>query len=725
MGLNDYFNFHAVLVAIGCLLMTTPASSHSAPATQNDEIDLRSLLGIIWRGRFWVFLAGFLTTMLGGYYAFSAATPMFTTKATVVQETDQKPVVDFSGGLESGLNGDQSAINTEIEILRSRGLLEKLVLQLDLVTDPEFNTSLQPEPAFSINQGINLVRGYMDLPPLKDRQLTEEQRLDAVVDRLRDALSISNVRQSFVFNISATTEDPKKSTLIANSLAQLYIVDQLNVKGESNLQATAWLTDRLSQLRIELETAESRVKDFNAETDLINAETLAALNRQVKELRERLENVRAAEAELQARIALLQETATRNDPAEMANIAQDRTLNQLYGEIDTLSQAGRAAFNARFDQLITQTELERSRLENQTIALEESIAQQAIATNDQSTDLITLQQLQREAEASRLLYEYFLSRLKETSVQSGIQTPDTRLLSRAGEPLRASSPNKPVILIISLILGLMIGTAYVLLREMAQSTFRAAEELERHTGYNVLGQIPKMPARRRKKLLQYLTNKPTSATAEAVRNMRTSVLLSDADNPPQVIMSTSSVPGEGKTTQSLSLAQNLAGLGKSVLLIEGDIRKRVFSEYFTAKDNNGMMAVLDGTLPLAEAAQHETSLNADVLMSEKASTNAADLFSSAAFTKLMKQARKDYDYIVIDTPPVLAVPDARIIGRHVDTTLYTVRWDHTSHRQVSQGLKELAQVNVAVAGLVLAQIDAKGQKRYGYGDQVYGGYHDN
>lgn len=139
------------------------------------------------------------------------------------------------------------------------------------------------------------------------------------------------------------------------------------------------------------------------------------------------------------------------------------------------------------------------------------------------------------------------------------------------------------------------------------------------------------------------------------------------------------------------------------------------------------MAVLAGKISLKEAALHEPSLNADVLMSEKATGNAADIFSSQAFVDLIKQARKDYDYIVIDTPPVLAVPDARIIGKQVDTTLYTVRWDHTTHRQVAQGIKELEQVNVPIAGLVLGQIDRKGLKRYGYGDLVnaYSGYHNN
>ena len=710
--------------------MTAQFATPKAPIVTADEIEIGRLVGALWRGKLWLLIAGTLALFAGGYYAFVLATPMFTTTATVVQETEQDPVVDFSGGL-GGLAGsmgsDQSAINTQIEILRSRDLLEKLVSQLNLTNDPEFNSTLRPEPLISVTQVLNMARTTLGQPTLERRVLTPTQIADATVDTLRDALSVSNVRQSYVYNITATTQSAQKSTLITNTLAELYINNQLDVKAEGNLQATAWLTDRLSQLRIELETSEALVKDFNAQTDLINADTLAALNRQVKELRERLDGVRSSLTGLTIRIARMEAAALGNDAQQMVELAQDLTLDRLFADPSLQTATGRSAFDDRFTQLIAQDKLERDRLAMQITSLELSISRQERQTREQSADLITLQQLEREAEASGLLYEYFLSRLKETSVQSGVQSPDSRVLSRAVEPLVPSAPRKAIILVLSLSLGLLAGGAAVLFREMAQNTFRAAEELESQTGYAVIGQIPKIPGRRRGKLLKYLSDKPTSAAAEAVRNMRTSVLLTDVEKPPQVIMSTSSIPGEGKTTQSLALTQNLAGLGKSVLLIEGDIRKRVFAKYFQVKSENGLMATLEGKLSLKEAVHHELSLNADVLMSEQPTANAADLFSSHAFVNLIMQARKEYDYIVIDTPPVLAVPDARIIGKHVDTTLYTVRWDHTTHRQVTQGLKELAQVNIKIAGLALGQIDQKGLKRYGYGDQAYGyaGYHNN
>ena len=261
--------------------------------------------------------------------------------------------------------------------------------------------------------------------------------------------------------------------------------------------------------------------------------------------------------------------------------------------------------------------------------------------------------------------------------------------------------------------------------------FRTADELETSTGYPVLGQIPTIPARKRTNVLKYLTDRPTSAAAEAVRNLRTTTLLSNVDNPPQVIMLTSSLPGEGKTTLSLSLTQNLTGLGKKVLLIEGDIRRRVFAEYFDIKGKQGLLAVLSGERTLDESVVNIRQLGADILVGERSYASAADVFSSDAFREFLATARAAYDYIIIDTPPVLVVPDARIIGSSVDAILYTVKWDSTTKRRVSEGLKSFENVNLSVTGLVLGQINARGMIRYGYWDvyEAYGkyrhGYYDN
>lgn len=236
-----------------------------------------------------------------------------------------------------------------------------------------------------------------------------------------------------------------------------------------------------------------------------------------------------------------------------------------------------------------------------------------------------------------------------------------------------------------------------------------------------MGQVPLLPARKRRDTVTYLANKPTSAAAEAIRNLRTSIMLSNVDKPPKVIVTTSSIPGEGKTMLSLALAQNFSGMGKKVLLIEGDIRRRVIGQYLGQNPKEGLLSVLSGERPLSDLVVRDEGVGADVLIGEKTSANAADIFSSESFSRLLAEAKREYDLIVLDTPPVLVVPDARIIAQNADVILFAVKWDSTSKSQVEEALRMFESVNQRVSGLILNLISPKGMKRYGYGGK-YGAY---
>ncbi|WP_370302655.1 polysaccharide biosynthesis tyrosine autokinase, partial [Pseudooceanicola sp.] len=284
-----------------------------------------------------------------------------------------------------------------------------------------------------------------------------------------------------------------------------------------------------------------------------------------------------------------------------------------------------------------------------------------------------------------------------------------------------SEPRKSLVLAMAGMLGLMLGVGLVLIREARKNTYRTARDLELSTGYTVMGQVPLLPARKRRDTVTYLATKPTSAAAEAIRNLRTSIMLSNVDRPPKVIVTTSSIPGEGKTMLSLALAQNFSGMGKKVLLIEGDIRRRVIGQYLGQAPKDGLLSVLSGTQPLSELVVHDDGIGADILIGEKTSANAADIFSSESFARLLAEAKREYDLIVLDTPPVLVVPDARIIAQNADVILFAVKWDSTSKSQVEEALRMFESVNQRVSGLILNHISPKGMKRYGYGGK-YGAY---
>lgn len=687
----------------------------------DDSIDLGALLATLWRGKWIIALAAALAVLIGGYYAYVAATPLYRATATVMLQTKQDNIVDLQS-VVGGLSGDSTEVNSEVEVLRSRGLMGKVVDRLDLVDDPEFNGKLR-EPGLiagvrqNVTSSIKGLLGSSGAPSDAATADPERQTRDSVISALLEKVSISNVRQSLVFNVTVESQSPTKSALIADTIADLYILNQIEVKFEATEKATSWLTSRVAELQVELEAAENKVSEFNSRTQLVSLEGLQALERQIKDLRDRIDMAEATRATADARLEALQSAQTN---AEKLAAANDPQLTR-FGRTAAESEPMQAAFDARFDALLDRAELDAARAAQQLTALKNSEAELNRQIDVQGKDLITLQQLTREAEATRTLYEYFLTRLKETSAQQGIQQADSRVLSNAVVPNAPSEPRKSRILALSLILGLMIGAGIVLLREMRNNSFRTARDLEAATGHTVLGQLPVIPAGKRHKVMEYLANKPTSAAAEAVRNLRTSLMLSNVDAPPQVIVSTSSIPGEGKTTNSIALTYNLLGLGKRVLLIEGDIRRRTLNEYFPEMPQSGVVSVLAGDRSFEDCVHRPANFGADVLAGEKTAVNAADLFSSDKFKDFVKQMRGRYDAIIIDTPPVLVVPDARIIAQSADAILFTVQWDSTSRTQVEEALRMFENSNQRVTGLILSQISAKGMKRYGYGGS-YGAY---
>ncbi|MDO6724795.1 polysaccharide biosynthesis tyrosine autokinase [Celeribacter halophilus] len=680
--------------------------TYNATTADDDVIDLGALLGTLWRKKIWIFASMLVFAIFGALYAFVVATPKYRATSVIVLDASGEQLLDLGAVLPS-LGTDSEAINTEVEVLKSRRLLERVVTTASLLEDPEFNPSLLP-PGLKSKIKSALIGETLEAP-------TQAEQLTSAINGMLDRMSVRNVPNTYVLQVTVETEDPHKSVMLADTMAEQYILYQMDVKFEATKDASEWLTSRVADLKADLEQAEARVSEFSTNSEVVSIETVQALERQLKEQRDRLVTMRISLENDRARLERLTTAAHEASDAKL-EAADDPRLTTIYRE-----NGEAEAFDMRYAQLLTQASVQVQRTQGQVQSLEASIKTREADIARQSDELIQLQQLTREAEASRLLYEYFLSRLKETSAQEGIQQADSRILSNAVLPQGPSEPRKSLILAMSIILGAMVGSGIALLWEMRQNGYRLPSDLEAETGLPVMGQIPLLPTGSRRDGLDYLADKPASAAAEAVRNLRTSVMLSSVDKAPKVIMSTSSLPSEGKTTVSFALAQNLVGLGKKVLLVEGDIRRLVFAQYLDVKDAKGLMSVLSGDISLEEAVIHDPILGADILVSEPSNVNAADIVSSQRFVDFIQTAREAYDMVIIDTPPVLVVPDARVIAQHVDAVLFTVRWDSTSKTQVRDALHMFETVGVKVSGLVLNQIDPKGMKQYGYGES-YGAY---
>ena len=700
------------------------------PLDSEGAINIGELLQMLLRRKWFIFFWMFSAACLAVAYVQFIAVPKYTAKASLVMLNRSENIAGLDSVL-SDFGGKDIEISTEHEILGNRQLMAAVVEELDLISDPEFNPTLRPEPVISVNQIKNAVKEA--LAALTGTEETGEGMPDTgmrsiLINSLVAAVDIQNVAGTYVFEVYATTEIPAKSTLIANTLVDHYIKAQVARKLSATEVATEWLTGRADGLRVQLEAAENKLANFISSTELISPEALGAQNIQLKEFRARLEKLREDKLRLE-QIPLAYQTAPQDDVEAIAAIFQDVGLSRIAPRAATGDTAMRAAFDTRVTELLRRNEIELTRVRSQIDALTQSAADLNDEVTALSRDLLTQQQLEREAEAAGLIYEHFLARLQETAVQQGLQQADSETLAPAEIPLLPSAPRKTLTVAAAMILGFMIGCALVILRETQSRTLRVARDAEDAIGIPVIGQIPKAPQTQRKKLLQYVTSNPSSGLMEAVRNLRTSIQLSFMDRPPKLVMMTSALPDEGKSSTTLLMAHAFAQSGQRVLVIECDVRRRALREFFARRQRsieNGLFAVAAGKAELEEAVVPDETFGFDTLLSENVTVAASDFFLSDSFAKVIETARDKYDMIFLDVPPVLMVTDARVIGKHVDAILFAFKWDATHRDAVLSGVDLLRRFNLNITGLVMNQVDTKKLRAYGeiggYGD-YYGSSH--
>ena len=685
------------------------------------EIDLMKLAASLWRGKWTVLAFVLLCVCVADFYVRHVAVPLYpaTAKIALKEHQPEKILTDIESLMSNGPITD-SGINTELEVLRSRDLVGKLVDSLGLTNQPAFNPLLrEPRLSSQIRTQLFTLFGVASEKPKTPRSPEEVRSI--VINSVLNTMAFSNTKNTRVINISVTTTEAALSALMANKMATLYIENQIQIKLEALASATEFLSRRTSELKHDFEELKAELANFSSQSELVNPTVLKSQEIQLRDLRTRLwEKAESVVEKTDTRTVLLSFREAGNLQALIKH-ADDFRLNRAISEYRN-NKISLDGLNLQVEHFMLDNKVEAEREQKQLSALEASESILAKQIERQSQELIVLQQLERETEAARLLYESFFTRLLEMNVQLGLETADGRLLSTAIQR-GPSSPIKSKILILGGAIGLMMGASLVLFWELRFSGYRSVNELRDQSGYSVLAAVPLIPVRDRKNIISYLKTKPESMVSEAVRNLRTSILMSNLNQVKQVIMLTSSVPKEGKTILSFALAQNMVGLGKRILLIEADIRRRVQSVEIDRDNTVALLDLVAGDKKWKEVSLYVEELGFDILTATKSDKNAADIFASQRFSELLTELREYYDYIIIDSPPVLAVPDARLIGAISDANIYVVEWNKTTCAQVDQGLDMLSSIGVNTIGLVLNQIDPHKTKTYGYtGSYGYGAY---
>ena len=334
-----------------------------------------------------------------------------------------------------------------------------------------------------------------------------------------------------------------------------------------------------------------------------------------------------------------------------------------------------------------------------------------------------LRVLEREAAASRALFDTLLARFKEAGGRDEIQHADARIISYADVPALPTWPRKGLVVGAALAVSTFLGVLLVLLLELLDRGFRSSEQIESVTGAGTLSLIPLLAGLRlnRGSPVQYVLDRPASSFAESLRTLHTGLLLSDVDTAPKSVLITSSLPVEGKTTIAIAMARLIARSGRRVVLVDADLRRSQVAKILELSNEQGLVEIL-GTqeASLETVIQHDRDSGLHVLTAGSRSvSNPPDLFGSSRMRDLISALQHTYDLIVIDSPPLHVVSDSRVLARMVDKTVYVIRWEKTKREVATLGLKQLLESGASVAGVALSMVNVRKNARYAYPDSGY------
>lgn len=689
--------------------------------------------------------------------AVSQMTPLYTSESLVMLDSQKMQVVDVEAVM-SGLSADSATVDSEVEILRSRKLAHRVVDQLNLMEDPEFNSALREpsplrflSPSYLINRVIGAISPAGGAGAEMDEAAAAERRKEAVVDAVISRTDVERRGVTFIIGIAFTSESAEKAAAISNALADAYVLDQLEAKFEASRKANQWLSQRLAELRTQVTDAERAVALFRSEKGLEESAGVTVTEQQLSELNAQLILARASLAEAEAKYNRARQLRAQGGSVEsvadvlasgtisglrqkQAELAREQAnLSAKYGPrhpaiVNIEAQQGDIArqISAEVDRIIESLRNNVSVARTRVAALRDNLNQVKGETGEDNQDLVQLRELEREAGSTRAVYESFLNRFKETTGQQELQTPDTRIISEAVASRIPSYPRTKLFIGLGFVVSLMAGIGVAFLLEHLDNGIKTAKDIEEMLGLPHLVSVPATPSEKGPdgKIMapyDYLIVKPLSAFSESLRSLRSALQLSNVDNPPKIILFTSALPSEGKTTTAVSFARAAAASGLKVALVDCDLRHPSVHKSFGAKrPEEGLVELLAERLELSSVMMKDEKSELDIIPVATGTANPPDVLGSSQMKLLLQRLREEYDLVVLDSAPVLPVSDSRVLSRLADETVFVIRWDATPRDAAQSALKELRQYNASIAGAILSVVDTTRQARYGYGD---GGYY--
>ena len=642
--------------------------------------------------------------------------------AEVVVDPHRQPMPDLHGQAVDP-PFDTSAIDTEVELLKSRALAGRVADAFNLERDPEF----------SAVSGAGPVAFFLHPKP------KATQRREAVLDRLERHLKVARMGFTSVIAVSVTSASPDKAASLANAFTSLYLQQQLDAKSTASRRASDLLNGKLGGLRAEVEAAQHAVERYKAAHGLMtlaDSQGATTTEQEISNLDAQLVAARGQQADADARLAAASaQTAAGRPGDDLGEVLNSPVVQELRKQRDETSkqiaelqgrygqrhpellkaQRQRAEIDVELSQEIARVisnlkvQVQVARGHAAAIASAVAASKTQLAKNNNAS--VELRQLEQTLDAVRTLYQSFLDRFKQTLALDGMAQADARLVQPAKAPASAVVPNRPLLLAIGLTLSVLAGLVIVWAVEAREDGLYAPDDVETRLGVACLGLVPLVekswcgddgvsPA-------DFVTIQPLSGFAESFRTIKSGLLLTRSSGPIRTVAVTSALPGEGKSTTSMCLGRIMALGGSPTVVVDCDLRRRAVSRLLSAPPQAGLLEVLSGRVELEAALVVDAQSGLHVLPLGDDKAPADDILEAPAMGRLLEALRRRFRVVLLDTAPVLMVAETTMLAGKADAVLFLARWGRTPGDAAASAVKRLEAAGAYVAGGILTQADLR------------------
>jgi capsular exopolysaccharide synthesis family protein len=672
--------------------------------------------------------------------------PIYEGRAIIEINPEQPDVLNFKDAVQANQVDLDAYRGTQYEILQSRSLAEHVVNSLKLYQLPEFYKG-------------RMLFGLIQRNPDRIPQPSDPDPPDPSMNAYRSTIAnfISNidvnpVRRSNLVEVSFYSEDPVLAARIANELCKDYIYQNLQVKWDETTEASDWLSQQLVGLKVKLEKSDDALNAYARANSIIFVEEKQNLvTERLRQIQQEYTKAQSLRFEKESLYSLVQAGRVQDLPGFLENkMIQDLTVELAKSQQDYADLTATykpeypkaVALKKKVDAMQAAIDRQKRNLAQSVINgyrsavanekyLEQALDEQKKIVNDIEEKSVQYNILKRDVDTNKELYEGLMTRMKEEMVAAGVQASNIRIVDAAEVPKGPVKPRVFLNLALGFMLGLALGVGLAFLQEYLDNTLKTADEVERLLRLPSLGLLPDCIGDNGKgsgEELAVVNHDHGVAPAlqtgrepiEAYRTLRTSILLS-ANPVPKMLLITSALPSEGKTTVTVNLGATLASLGSKVVIVDCDMRRPCCHRSTGVENRPGFVRCLTGHIDLAEAILPVPGVpNLSVIPCGPIPPNPAEVLSSPVTVELLRRLRAEFEYVLLDSPPLLTVSDSRILSTLTDAVVLVTKAYSTPFDLVRRARALLYNSGARILGVALNSVSVHKQGSSGYGLYRYG-----